>query len=89
MKAIRNPRLALKVLHNRTRIALNKIKAKESARRNGARLGLGEHISFHQKTLFTGKGTITISSNSSFGVDVGGESIYIIIVKYKLASRSL
>jgi len=76
MKAIRNPKLALKVLHNRIRSTLNKTKAKRSARRNGIRLGLGEHISFHQKTMFTGKGTIKISSNSSFGVDVGGKYLH-------------
>ena len=76
MKAIRNPRLALKVLHNRTRIALNKINAKESARRNGARLGLGEHISFYQKTLFTGRGSIKIGSNTSFGFRLGGKYLH-------------
>jgi len=76
MKAIRNPRLALKVLHNRTRIALNKIKAKESARRNGVRLDLGEQISFHQRTLFTGKGSIEIGSSTAFGVDVGGKYLH-------------
>jgi len=76
MKAIINPRLALKVLHNRTRIALNKIKAKESARRNGVRLDLGEQITFHQRTLFTGKGTIEIGSSTAFGVDIGGKYLH-------------
>ena len=49
MKAIINPKFAIKVLHNRTRIAHshNKIKAKQSGRRNGVRLDLGEKISFH------------------------------------------
>jgi len=73
MKAIRNPRLALKVLQNRIRSALNKTKAKRSARRSGARLDLGERISFYQKTLFTGKGSIKVGSSTSFGVDVGGK----------------
>ncbi len=76
MKAIINPRLALKVLHNRTRIALNKIKAKESARRNGVRLDLGEQITFHQRTLFTGKGSIEIGSNTSFGFRLGGKYLH-------------
>lgn len=73
MKAIRNPRLAPKVLHNRIRSTLNKTTAKRSARRSGAKLDLGERISFQQKTLFTGKGRIKIGSSTSFGVDVGGK----------------
>ncbi|NLI08488.1 MAG: acyltransferase [Thermotogaceae bacterium] len=73
MKAIRNPRLAPKVLHNRIRSTLNKTTAKRSARRSGAKLDLGERISFQQKTLFTGKVRIKIGSSTSFGVDVGGK----------------
>jgi len=57
-------------------VHLIKIKAKRSAVKCGATLDLGECISFNQKTLFTGKGTITISSNSSFGVDVGGKYLH-------------
>jgi acetyltransferase-like isoleucine patch superfamily enzyme len=76
IKAIKNPRLALKVLHNRIRSTLNRSKAKRSARRNGGRLDMGEHVSFHQKTLFTGKGSTTIGSRTSFGVDVGGKYLH-------------
>ena len=76
MKAIKNPKLALKALHNRIRSALNKAKAKRFARRNGVRLDLGEHIIFHQKTLFTGRGSIKVGSNSSFGVEVGGKYLH-------------
>jgi len=76
MKAIRNLRLALKVLHNKTRRALNKIKAKRSAVKCGATLDLGECISFYQKTLFTGRGSIKIGSNTSFGFRLGGKYLH-------------
>ena len=60
IKAIKNPRLALRILHKRIISTYNRSKAKRSATRNGGRLDLGEHVRFHQKTLFTGRGSTRI-----------------------------